>query len=184
MIWFPSVSHAALYLLSFFYFKGRPILKGELKKEIRGKIGEMVILEKNIEAYPEPSFLWKQLISDIEYPFAKTEKVSEINFISTLELILDRSSFGYYIITVQNVINGETRAKTWGINIIEQEVEVDSVDKSGCHEGVGTGIGIGIGISVVCLLLVLLTICIYRKHLAAKKKVPEERSTKLLFDKF
>ncbi|ESP03296.1 hypothetical protein LOTGIDRAFT_176393 [Lottia gigantea] len=96
-----------------------PILKEELKKEKRGKIGEMVLLEINIEAYPEPSFIWKQLMSDVEYPFVKTEKVSENNFISTLELILDQSSFGYYIITVQNIINGETKAKTWGIKIIE-----------------------------------------------------------------
>ncbi|ESO95184.1 hypothetical protein LOTGIDRAFT_175237 [Lottia gigantea] len=143
-----------------------PILKEELKKEIRGKIGEMVLLEINIEAYPEPSFIWKQLMSDVEYPFAKTKKVSENNFISTLEIILDQSSFGYYIISVQNIINSETRANTFGIKIIEED--------SGIGIGFGTGIGVGIGISVVIVILVLLTIFIYRKYHPAKKKLPEE----------
>ncbi|ESO95196.1 hypothetical protein LOTGIDRAFT_175249 [Lottia gigantea] len=151
-----------------------PILKEELKKEKRGKIGEMVLLEINIEAYPEPSFIWKQLMSDVEYPFVKTEKVSENNFISTLELILDQSSFGYYIITVQNIINGETKAKTWGIKIIELDPGTISYEQSGYQEGLGTGIGIGIGISVMCLFLVLLTIFIYRKYHPANKKLPEE----------
>ncbi|ESO92292.1 hypothetical protein LOTGIDRAFT_175706 [Lottia gigantea] len=151
-----------------------PILKEELKKEIRGKIGEMVLLEINIEAYPEPSFIWKQLMSDVEYPFAKTEKVSENNFISTLELILDQSSFGYYIITVQNIINGETKAKTWGIKIIELDPGTISYEQSGYQEGLGTGIGIGIGISAVIVILVLLTIFIYRKYHPANKKLPEE----------
>ncbi|ESO95971.1 hypothetical protein LOTGIDRAFT_174992 [Lottia gigantea] len=153
-----------------------PILKEELKKEIRRQIGEMVLLEINIEAYPEPNFIWKQLISDIEYPFAKTERVSENNFISTLELILDQSSFGYYIITVQNIINGETKAKTWGIKIIELDPGTISYKQSGYQEvlSTGIGIGIGIGISLVCVFLVLLTIFIYRKYHPANKKLPEE----------
>ncbi|ESO95973.1 hypothetical protein LOTGIDRAFT_174994 [Lottia gigantea] len=126
----------------------------------------MVLLEINIEAYPEPSFTWKQLMSDVEYPFAKTEKVSENNFISTLELILDQSSFGYYIITVQNIINGETKAKTWGIKIIELDPGTNTIscEQSVYQEGLGAGIGIGIGISAVIVILVLLAIFIYRKY--------------------
>ncbi|ESO97184.1 hypothetical protein LOTGIDRAFT_174569 [Lottia gigantea] len=136
----------------------------------------MVLLEINIEAYPEPSFIWKQLMSDVEYPFAKTEKVSENNFISTLELILDQSSFGYYIITVQNIINGEINAKTWGIKIIELDPGTNTIscEQSVYQEGLGAGIGIGIGISAVIVILVILTIFIYRKYHPANKKLPEE----------
>ncbi|ESO92291.1 hypothetical protein LOTGIDRAFT_175705 [Lottia gigantea] len=150
-----------------------PRLNGDLKDEVTNRLGEEVTLLIDVIAYPKPRFKWIQESTRQELTPDTTQQVATNNYISSLTVTIQQSSFDNYIVTVNNSIGGD---KSYTIKIIDGDpvTKVDPREQSGYQEGLGTGIGIGIGISAVIVILVLLTIFIYRKYYPANKKLPEE----------
>ncbi|ESO95192.1 hypothetical protein LOTGIDRAFT_175245 [Lottia gigantea] len=150
-----------------------PRINGDLKDEVMNRLGEEVTLSIDVMAYPKPSFKWIQESTGQELTPDTTQQVATNNYISSLTVTIQQSSFGNYIATVNNGIGCD---KSYTIKIIDGDpgTKPISEEETLYKECLGTGIGIGIGISVMCLLLVLLTIFIYRKYHPANKKLPEE----------
>ncbi|ESO95972.1 hypothetical protein LOTGIDRAFT_239376 [Lottia gigantea] len=150
-----------------------PRINGDLKDEVMNRLGEEVTLLIDVIAYPKPSFKWIQESTGQELTPDTTQQLAINNYSSSLTVTIQQSSFGNYIVTVNNGIGDD---KSYTIKIIDGDpiTKADPNEQPGYQEVLGTGIGIGIGISAVIVILVLLTIFIYRKHYPANKKLPNE----------
>ncbi|ESO95974.1 hypothetical protein LOTGIDRAFT_239377 [Lottia gigantea] len=81
-----------------------PRINGDLKDEVMNRLGEEVTILIDVIAYPKPSFKWIQESTGQELTPDTTQQVATNNYISSLTVTIQQSSFGNYIVTVNNSI--------------------------------------------------------------------------------
>ncbi|ESO92690.1 hypothetical protein LOTGIDRAFT_175671 [Lottia gigantea] len=143
-----------------------PRINGDLKDEVRNRIGEEVTLLIDVIAYPTPSFKWIQESTGQGLTPDTTQQVATNNYISSLTVTIQQSSFGNYIVTVNNSIGDD---KSFTIKIIDSDTHQSPEPTSELNIPAVIG-GIVAGDLVIIIIVIVVVIVIKR----SKKKLPEE----------
>ncbi|XP_055958765.1 cell surface glycoprotein MUC18-like [Patella vulgata] len=89
----------------------------ETKRNITNRIDATINLGVDIIAYPEPTFTWYHTPTRQIIITARTQQLSTINYKSTVEITLNSTLFGDYIVSVYNDIG----VQNFTITVIDGE---------------------------------------------------------------
>ncbi|XP_055958742.1 tyrosine-protein kinase-like otk [Patella vulgata] len=87
------------------------------KRNITNRIDTTINLQVDIIAYPEPTFTWYHTPTRQIINTARTQQLSTINYKSTVEITLNSTLFGDYIVSVYNDIG----VQNFTITVIDGE---------------------------------------------------------------
>ncbi|ESO95985.1 hypothetical protein LOTGIDRAFT_175005 [Lottia gigantea] len=139
------------------FLSGSPRINGDLKDEVMNRLGEEVTLLIDVIAYPKPSFKWIQESTGQEFTPDTTQQEATNNYISSLTFTIQQSSFGIYIVTVNNSIGDD---KSYTIKIIDGDPS-----KSGppSELNIPAVVG-GIVAAVVVITIVIVAVIVIKKR--------------------
>ncbi|XP_055958988.1 adhesion G-protein coupled receptor G6 isoform X2 [Patella vulgata] len=103
----------------------------ETKRNIINRIDATINLEVDIIAYPEPTFTWYHTPTRQIINTARTQQLSTINYKSTVEITLNSTLFGDYIVSVHNGIG----IQNFTITVIDGDICPETIIISN-HTGV------------------------------------------------
>ncbi|ESO99088.1 hypothetical protein LOTGIDRAFT_238930 [Lottia gigantea] len=141
-----------------------PRIEGNLKDVVISRTSEEVTLSIDVMAYPKPSFKWIQESTGLELTPDTTQQVATNNYISSLTVTIQQSSFDNYIVTVNNSIGGD---KSYTIKIIDGD---SSKPEPPSELNIPAIVGEIVAAVVVIIIIIVVVILIKRR----KKKSPEE----------
>ncbi|XP_055958993.1 hemicentin-1-like isoform X2 [Patella vulgata] len=123
-------------------------------RNITNRINTTINLEVDIIAYPEPTFTWYHTPTRHIINTARTQQLSTINYKSTVEITLNSTLFGDYIVSVYNGIG----VQNFTITVINGE------PPQPVNEPVESNNMVTIVVSVlVIVIVVVIVVVIYRR---------------------
>ncbi|XP_050415722.1 uncharacterized protein LOC126829680 isoform X2 [Patella vulgata] len=129
-------------------------------RNITNRINTTINLQVDIIAYPRPTFTWYHIPTRQIISTARTQQLSTINYKSTVEITLNSTLFGDYIVSVDNGIIG---VKIFTITVTEEEPPKpvnDSVESNNLPTIVGSVIGV---LAVIGIVVVIVGVIYHRK---------------------
>ncbi|ESO95183.1 hypothetical protein LOTGIDRAFT_239461 [Lottia gigantea] len=140
------------------FLSGSPRINGDLKDEVMNRLGEEVTLLIDVIAYPKPSFKWIRESTGQELTPDTTQQVATNNYISSLTVTIQQSSFDNYIVTVNNSIGDD---KSYTIKIIDGD---SSKPEPPSELNIPAVVG-GIVAAVVVITIVIVAVIVIKKKI-------------------
>ncbi|XP_055958991.1 hemicentin-1 isoform X6 [Patella vulgata] len=126
------------------------------KRNITNRINTAINLQVDIIAYPRPTFTWYHTSTRQIINTARTQQLSTINYKSTVEITLNSTLFGDYIVSVVNGIG----VQNFTITVIDGDPPVNYPVES---NNIPTIVGSIIGVLMVIGIVVVIGVVIYRR---------------------